>query len=251
MNPLNQISPATTLSNRAVSPSTTRPLAQVLAALAPMPASALFMGLAEDGFPVLFDLRESSPGPVLIAADAGAGKTRLLHTVARGIEHLHQPVDVRYAVVTEHPGEWRLFEHSRHCERVLPFHQAFTTGYLHCAALGQPSDIRSSSSLVLLIDGFEALVSDGDLRDSTHALLRSPSPRGVFPFVTLNTSSAAFPDSWLDAFTARLLGYIRHPHASAVMCGSSDNLAGELQPPSQFSSREGQSWLPFWLPDLD
>jgi hypothetical protein len=251
MNPLNQISPATTLSHGTVSPAPARTLAQVLDSLSPLPASSIFMGLAEDGLPVLFNLRDSSPGPVLIAADAGAGKTRLLQTVARGIERFHNAADVRYAVVTEHPGEWRLFEHSRHCERVLAFHQAFTTGYLHCAALGQPSDIRSSTSLILLIDGFEALVSDGDLRDSAHALLRSPTPRGVFPLVTLNTSTAAFPDRWLDAFTARLFGYIRDQPTAASLCGSVDNCAGDLQPPAQFSVRERGSWLQFWLPDLD
>jgi hypothetical protein len=251
MNPLNQISPPITLSHGTMAPAPARTLGQTLASLAPVPASALFMGLAEDGLPVLFTLRDSSPGPVLIAADAGAGKTRLLQTVARGIEHLHQAADVRYAVITEHPREWRLFEHSRHCERVLAFHQASTTGYLHCAALGQPSDIRSSTSLVLLIDGFEALVADGDLRHSAHALLRSPGPRGVFTFVTRNTSSPAFPDRWLEAFTARLFGYIRDQPSIAALCGSSENCAGDLQPPAQFIVHDGESWLSFWLPDLD
>lgn len=251
MHPLNQISHPTTLSSRTVSPAPAHTLAQTLASLAPLPGSSLFVGLAEDGLPVLFDLRDSSPGPVLVAADAGAGKTRLLHTVARGIEHLHQAADVRYAVVTEHPGEWRPFEHSRHCERVLAFHQAFTTGYLHCAALGQPSDIRSSTSLVLLIDGFEALVSDGDLRDSAHALLGSPAPRGVLTFVTLNTSNAAFPDRWMDAFASRLFGYINDRRTAESLCGSSANVAADLQPPSQFSVRERDAWLSFWLPDLD
>jgi len=251
MNPLNEISPRTTFSPPAATTAAAPTLEHSLALLGPVPPSALFIGLAEDGLPVLYNLRDPSPGPVLVAADAGAGKTRLLQTVARAIERLHHAADVRYAVVTEHPGEWRSFEHSRHCERVLAFHQAFTTGYLHCAALGQPSDIRSATSLILLIDGFEALISDGDIRDSAHALLRSPAPRGVFPFVTLNTSSAAFPDRWLDAFTARLFGYIRDQPAAASVCGSSDNGVTGLQPPSQFCVREGESWLPFWLPDLD
>lgn len=250
MNPLNQISTRTGFSAREVTAAAPS-LTQALAVMSPMPASALFIGMADDGLPVLFNLRDSSPGPVLVAADAGAGKTRLLQTMARAIEQVHQAVDVRYAVVTEHPGEWRHFEHSRHCERVLAFHQAFTTGYLHCAALGQPSDIRSATSLILLIDGFEELISDGDLRDSAHALLRSPAPRGVFPFVTLNTSSTAFPDRWLDAFTTRLFGYIRDQPTAAALGGSHDHLAVDLQPPSQFCVREGDSWLPFWLPDLD
>ena len=57
-------------------------LGDTLAEYAPMPHSALFLGVASDDLPVLLNLHDPVPGPLLVAADAGAGKTRLLQTIA-------------------------------------------------------------------------------------------------------------------------------------------------------------------------
>lgn len=40
-----------------------------------MPHEALFMGVASDGLPVLLNLQDPSPGPILVAGDSGVGKT--------------------------------------------------------------------------------------------------------------------------------------------------------------------------------
>jgi hypothetical protein len=228
-----------------------RTLKTVLTSLAPLPPAALFVGLAEDGLPVLLNLDDHAPSPVLVAADAGAGKTRLLQTVARAMEHTQDPTRVNYAVISEHPAEWSAFEHSTHCQAVLPFHHALTTGYLHCAALSASSGSPPPSALVLLIDGLEALFSDGDLRDSAHALLRSPGLQGILPFVTLTASGESMPDAWLDTFRVRLFGYVRDRQAIASILAPADSFPGALQPPCQFAARESGSWLPFWLPELD
>jgi hypothetical protein len=53
-------------------------LHEVLADFGPMPREALFLGVASDELPVLLNLHEPHPGPILITADPGAGKTALL-----------------------------------------------------------------------------------------------------------------------------------------------------------------------------
>src|SRR5512138_1121732 len=58
-------------------------LRDVIAANASMPREALFLGLAEDGLPVLLNLYDSIPGPLLIIGDQASGKTRLLQAIAR------------------------------------------------------------------------------------------------------------------------------------------------------------------------
>ena len=50
-------------------------LADSISALGPLPNEALLLGLASDGLPVLLNLHDPHPGPLLVAADPGAGKT--------------------------------------------------------------------------------------------------------------------------------------------------------------------------------
>lgn len=227
-----------------------RTLAAVLESVAPLPPSALFVGLAEDGLPVLLNLQDHLPAPVLIAADAGAGKTRLLQTVARALERTHDPARLEYAVLTENPGEWTAFEHSPHSHGIFRFHHALTTGYLQRVALGTSPSIDDPFSLLLLIDGLEALISDGDLRQAAHALLHSPFHGSAIPLITLNTSNAFIPIAWLAAFRVRIFGYIRD-QALASSLSSGPEFPNSLQPPAQFAARQADAWLPFWLPELD
>ena len=250
MNPMSQISPSDVHVGGLPAPAEARTLEAVLARLLPLPSSALFVGRAEDGLPVLLNLRDPSPSPILIAADAGAGKTRLLKTIARGIQLVHDPERVRYAVVTAHPQEWSGFENSSHCDAILGFHHALTTGYVHGAALCDQS-AGPRCSLVLMLDGLEALASDADLRDASQALLRQPPPLGVMPLVTLNTSAAPVASSWLDVFRTRLYGYIRDSRIGTELTCAPASLTSDLQPPCQFLAREEIAWLRFWLPDIE
>ncbi len=82
------------------------PLTQVLAEIGPLPREALFLGMAYDGLPVLLNLHDPIPGPMLITSDAGAGKTAFLQGIARSAMQSHKSTDVQYAVITNHTDEW-------------------------------------------------------------------------------------------------------------------------------------------------
>ena len=69
-------------------------LDQVLAGFGPMPDEALFLGVATDELPVLLNLHDPTPGPLLIIGDPGTGKTSLLQTIAQAVESMHQPEKV-------------------------------------------------------------------------------------------------------------------------------------------------------------
>ncbi len=58
-------------------------LTDSLSELGPLPREALLLGLAADGLPVLLNLHDPRPGPLLVAADPGAGKTALLQMIAQ------------------------------------------------------------------------------------------------------------------------------------------------------------------------
>ena len=66
-------------------------LESALDEVGPMPRKALFMGIAPDGLPVLLNLHDPAPGPILVVGDPGAGKTAFLQNIARGVERMHAP----------------------------------------------------------------------------------------------------------------------------------------------------------------
>src|SRR6266508_518960 len=66
-------------------------LSEVLSDFVPRPHEALFLGVASDGLPVLLNLHDPVPGPILISADPGTGKTALLQTIALATGKMHQP----------------------------------------------------------------------------------------------------------------------------------------------------------------
>src|SRR6185436_20666174 len=78
----------------------------VLSEIGSLPREALFLGMALDGLPVLLNLRDSAPGPLLITGDAGAGKTSFLQMVAQAVQQTHHPQDVQFGVITSFPDEW-------------------------------------------------------------------------------------------------------------------------------------------------
>ena len=45
----------------------------------PCPREALFLEIADDGLPILLNLHDPVPGPLLISADQSAGKTSFLN----------------------------------------------------------------------------------------------------------------------------------------------------------------------------
>src|SRR5512141_3114303 len=141
-------------------------LKNVLKDLGPLPRTALFLGVAGDQLPVLLNLADPVPGPVLIAGDSGSGKTRLLQLVAEAVNRTHDPDSVRFAVIAEQTAEGEGLGPSPTCEGVLSFNEALTTNYLSSLVNWAHTNKDSDQYVVLLIDGLEGLHSDTTLHQS-------------------------------------------------------------------------------------
>jgi hypothetical protein len=226
-------------------------LSSALADTTPLPRTALFLGMAEDGLPILLDLNDPVPGPILIVADETSGKTSFLQMVARATETLHEPVDVQSAVITPKPDEWDVFQSSSSVVGVYPAQADSARELLQSLVNWAHNNREKSQTILLLIDDLEATIKLGKESEQRlrWLLLRGPS-RGVWPIITLNASRSHDMRAWLEFFRTRLFGCIRDKETTSFIAGSTDGLFNELAA-SQFTMREGKNWLKFWAPAID
>jgi len=226
-------------------------LSSVIASADPLPHTALFLGLAEDGLPVLLDLYDPIPGPILVIADQDSGKTELLQMVAHAAELLHSPSDVQTGIITQYPDKWNNFRNSQSTVGIYSTQENNTVELLQSLVTWAHNNKGEGQSILLLIDDLEALIkleaqTEQNLR---WLLLRGPSRR-VWPIVTVNASRANNISTWLDFFRTRLFGRIVDADNSHFVANDPNKVFDGLAA-SQFTMREGNNWLNFWAPSID
>ena len=237
---------------RQVKPTPALPsLSQVLADFGPMPQEALFLGVASDGLPVLLNLYDPVPGPVLITADPGAGKTGLLQTVALAAAKMHQPDDLQFGVLTNHPDEWNGMEDIPNNVGIFPLYHQSAEDFILSLASWAHGNKTSQQSVLLLLDDLEAASNlDFDARQNLRWLLLRGPARRVWPIITLNPSRMENIMPWLDAFRTRVFGTMRNQKQISQLDAVSAELES-LNSGSHFTLQEGDHWLRFWLPSID
>jgi energy-coupling factor transporter ATP-binding protein EcfA2 len=224
-------------------------LADVLSRIGAIPAEALFLGVASDGLPVLLNLHDPHPGPMLIAGDAGSGKTAVLRTIAQALPHTHPSTDIQFGVITNYPDEWQGILKTPHHAGVFPIGHNSAQEFISELAESAHANKHIEQCRLLLVDDLESVASLdlASLRDFRWLLLRGPSRR-VWPIVTLNAPRYGQVLSWLQAFRTRLFGRVVNPRVAEALGGDRRSAFEQLEAGIQFSLRERDNWLRFWLP---
>lgn len=223
-------------------------LSRVLSEIGSLPREALFLGIASDGLPVLLNLHDPIPGPLLVVGDAGAGKTSFLQMLARGVQQVHRAEDVQFGVITHHPDEWDGLDASPHRAGIFPAYQTSAQDFLLSLASWAHAN-KTRQSVLLLIDDLEALAKlDFDaLQNLRWLLLRGPARR-VWPIVTMNAERYGQVLSWIPMFRTRLFGKVENERSAGAVGGDQASALNTLEAGVQFSMRENGKWLKFWLP---
>jgi NACHT domain-containing protein len=224
-------------------------LSEVLAEIGSLPAEALFLGVATDGLPVLLNLYDSHPGPILIAGDAGSGKTAFLQTIAQSVAQTHDSKDIQFGVITNYPDEWESLESTSHCVGIFPVGHGSTQEFVGSLASWAHSNKNTHQCVLLLVDDLESVASLDleTLQNFRWLLLRGPARR-VWPIVTLNAPRYGQIISWLQNFRTRIFGRVANERVAEALGGNKTSGLDQLEPRIQFSLRENENWLRFWLP---
>jgi len=222
-----------------------------LSELGPLPREALLLGLASDGLPVLLNLHDPHPGPLLIAADPGTGKTALLHLIAQAAADMHSPGDVQFGVITNYPDEWSHLAGLEQCVGIFPTYHDSAMDFLHSLSGWAHANKGGQQSVLLLVDDLESMEHlDFAARQTLrYLLLRGPS-RKVWPFITLNVERASQVEAWLEGFRTRIFGQIQDERTAEQLSGIPGSTLQHLQAGLQFALREGNDWLKFWIPEI-
>jgi hypothetical protein len=188
---------------------------------------------------------------VLIAGDAGSGKTAFLQTVAHSVAQTHRSTDVEFGVITNYPDEWSGIEATPHRVGVFPIGHNSTREFIHSLAAWAHSNKNTHQCVLLLIDDLESMTSFEleAIQDFRWLLLRG-SARRVWPIVTLNAPRYGEAMSWLQNFRTRIFGHVANGRVAEALGADRTSALDLLVPRVQFSLREKENWLRFWLPSF-
>ena len=227
------------------------PLHDVLAEFGPMPNEALFLGVASDGLPVLLNMHDPVPGPLLVCGDGGTGKTAFLQTLAVAAGQMHHPEELQFGVLTSHPDEWNSLENIPNNVGVFPLYHRSAEDFILSLASWAHGNKTSQQSVLLLLDDLEAATNmEFDAKQNLRWLLLRGPARRVWPITTLNPNRMENILPWLDAFHTRIFSPIRDSGQTRLLGAESASL-NSLNSGTQFSLREGENWLRFWIPCID
>jgi hypothetical protein len=186
---------------------------------------------------------------MLVAGDAGSGKTIFLQTIAQSVARTHDANAVQFGVITNYPDEWQAVESTAHHGGVFPVGQSSTQEFLRSLAAWAHSNREQDQCRLLLVDDLESVASLDleSVQDLRWLLLRGPARR-VWPIVTLNAPRSGQVLAWLQNFRTRVFGRIANQRVAEALGGDTSSGFEQLEPQIQFSLREKERWLRFWLP---
>ncbi len=225
-------------------PTPESPLDQV----ASLPGGSLLLGMAEDGLPLLLDLYDPTPGPLLVAGDGGSGKTAFLRSLALASD-LQNPGEIQFGVLTPFPEEWAALETLPNCLGIWPAYHLAARNFL--SQLVSWADVLPKSRQVVLIlfDGLDLLAASGfQVQHDLRWLLMYGPERQVWPVVTVNPGRLTRLENWLDYFQTRILGQVKRLQTARLLVSDPDIDLAALLPGRQFGLSRPEGWLKFCLP---
>lgn len=179
-------------------------LKKVLDETGPFEENTLFIGLGDDGLPVLLDLEKPLVGSIAFIGDQFAGKQPQLKIIAAAIEELHSPDRVKFAVITDNPIAWRDFKFSPNCLNVFSYYDINTAAFLEGVANWASVNQQSGQSIVLLVENVDKSVYlPADARQNLLWLLRNGPENRVWPIVTAHAT--AYQSRQMDAVRATIV----------------------------------------------
>jgi hypothetical protein len=229
-------------------------LQAVLGVLAPLPSGSALLGICDDGLPLLLDLKNPSPGSLLLVGDLSPANRNLLRLILASIVLLHDPGEVDLHLVTDRPETYRrLLDvpgavriHSPYDPQLPELIRDFA-----CRANQRLSGRQTARIAVLGIEDLETVVSQlSEDRLSELAWLASTGPmEGSWVLAGLDAAHFGELDPVLfQAFRTRLVGSSADRKTGEYLSGLPAAVGSSLDPGVGYCVKFAGDLIRFWLP---
>ena len=238
-----------------ITPATTLPSVMTLEELIvqnpSLPNDTLMLGMADDGLPILLNLSEPVPSPVLVLGDTGVGKTSLMQVLARATDLVQTPSDIQFGVVTNQPEQWQAMDVSPGSLGVWPSNHPSAREFIQRVADWGRQPEHGRQKIFLFLDDLASIINTSyEIQENIKWLLLNGGKNQVWIVASLNVMRAIHMRVWFDLFNTRIFGYIQQPSLSRALTKDSLSNFRSLVPGLEFDIEQQGGWLRFWIPAI-
>ena len=179
------------------------------------PGDSLLLGISTDGVPLVLQLCDPRPGPILVMGEKGCGKTMFLRSLLISALNLSTPSGIKFVVISGHPAEFDGIAQSKAFLGVWDSVEADTAEMLYQLACRVQNSQPAAGAVVLLLDGLENVRNlSQDAQDNLAYILAHGPAAQVWPVVTFNPEVFLDSPEWLSFFKTKIFGRI----SSSELC---------------------------------
>jgi hypothetical protein len=226
-------------------------LEEMMAQNLDLPKDKLMIGMANDGLPILLNLDESTPEPILIMGDSSVGKTNLMQTIARASHLFQDPSDIQFGVVAGEPDEWGSIDVLPGNLGVWPANHYSAQDFIQRITDWAKQNEHGHQIIILFLDDLASIINASyEVQENIKWLLLNGSNNHVWIVASLNVMRAIRMRVWLDLFNTHIFGYIQQPALAQALTLKSPSDFESLVPGLEFDIKQHGGWLRFWLPAI-
>ena len=220
-----------------------------------LPAQSAFLGLCEDGYPMLIQLDQPNNGSILIVSDDAAGRTRLAQVMADSACAANPASDFKISVIYSNENHWGKKLDDANARGYLMAKTSATSSkatdwILQLALLAEDRSFgrRQGANLLVILDEADFLLdADNNVRSNFLWLCQNGPHFGIHPLISVSSEIALEMPEILNHIRTRIYG--RMPNRSAFHLSGFSGLESEnFEEGRQYVVRNENLWIPFWTP---
>jgi hypothetical protein len=190
-----------------------------------LPAYSIFLGLCDDGVPLILDLTDSNPGSFLVAGDNDASNYKVLSSILTSACCFNGPKEINIHLFSQQLDDLPRLLKTPHLNLCLKPEQIETLiAFEELVNLGKQR--RKGESLIpyhlVAIDGLDSFIQidDSQILKLLIWLIENGPEVGIFVIATIQSSQIIeklFP--LLNCFPSRILNQISNPGLARYLSG--------------------------------